>query len=460
MSTTAHFSYTIVQLLRYGYLLLLPLLRLLIPGSNLWNQTVALQIATLAGMIVFFEFRRRTTHFHFSGKNMILEHGLLFRSRSMIRLNGRAVIHFKSGLIPRLLGGVLMALETDSAGKKNSPLSLYLSLTQSRRIAREMGFGPEELTVFARCGLRESFTCAVFSSDSHLGFLALAPLFKAGANLFDLNPAGDLIGAVSRLEQMVIRSIPPLFTTIAALLIAGYLLSLIYLTERNCRFILYTGEGKYAVAHGFLTRYTVLLPSSAFPAVTAHAGLLMQACSLVQPIAVTPNPSITGGKKTFLLPICSRSTAEQLLFNSRLPTGALKIPKSTAWRVYIPVIALSGSGCAAGFFGGEWFPSLRTPFSILALLLCTASFAALIPCSIRERRAFLSLPDSQIRNTRLTALERTRLNRSCAAIIIRQTPFQLRENLCSVEIRPHFSHFDSKPVPLLSHSALSPRDFI
>lgn len=438
MSIRAHYSNTVLLLLRYGYLLLLPLLRLLIPGSNIWNETVLMQAATLAGMILLFEIYRRTSRLTLLGGVLTIERGILLRSRSRIPLKGRAILHFKAGILPRMLGGVRMTLETDTGLHKRTPLDFYLSLPQARQIALQAGFDGQELAVHARTGLKESFTCAVFSSDSHLGFLALAPLFKAVANLFDVNPAGELIGAVSRLELTLIRSIPPLFTTIAALLIAGYLLSLLYLTERHGRFTLYTGAGKYAVTHGLLTRYTTLLPTSAFPAVTARSGLLMRACALAQPIAVTPNPALTGGKRTFLLPICSVAQAEELLFHGEGAAAPLRIPKAIAWRVYIPVLALSGGGCAAGFLGAQWFPALRVPFSAAGMLLIVTAVAVILPCALRERRAFLSLPDAQGENTRRFTLEHTRLHH-CAAYCFRQTPFQYREHLYTVELRPRFS---------------------
>lgn len=77
----------------------------------------------------------------------------------------------------------------------------------------------------------------MFSSNSRIGFLALAPLFQGIGRLFAIDPATPLLGAVSRLEHFLAGFIPPLFTGIAALLIAGYVLSILYLTERNCRFI-------------------------------------------------------------------------------------------------------------------------------------------------------------------------------------------------------------------------------
>ena len=57
MSIRSHYSDTVVHFFQYGYLLLIPLLQLLMPGADRLNRTVLLQLATACGMILFFDLR-------------------------------------------------------------------------------------------------------------------------------------------------------------------------------------------------------------------------------------------------------------------------------------------------------------------------------------------------------------------------------------------------------------------
>lgn len=435
MKIRPHFSNTVVLFFRYGYLLLIPLLQLLTPGADRIDRTVFLQLATACGMLFFFELRRRKSSFLLSGGILTLRQGILFHSQIRIDLR-RTVLHLKAGPLLRLLGGVKLIPEPDTVRRKKAPFSFYLRLNDTRALAEALGFSREELAPAARSGLRQAFTSAVFSSNSHIGFLALAPLLQAVGRLFEIDPTVPLLGAVSRLEQILSRFIPPLLTGIAALLIAGYLLSIAYLTERGCRFCLYTSPGRFAAAHGALTRYTTLLPEDAVPIIAARATTLMRACSAVQILAVTPNPAVAGGKSTFLLPLSSAGRASEIF---PVSTGGINIPKSTVWRVYLPVLTLSGIGCAVGFFGGELFPQLRAPLAAITAIFTVAALAALIPCSVRERRACLSQSDLQVQNTRLFSLYRSHLTQLPAALIVTQTPAQRTEQLCSVTLRPHSS---------------------
>lgn len=433
MKVRPHFSNTVVLFFRYGYLLLIPLLQLLTPGAGRIDRTVLLQLITACGMLFFFELRRRNSIFLLSDGILTLRRGILFRSQIRIDLR-RTVLHLKVGPFLRMLGGVKLIPEPDTVRRKKVPFSFYLWLGDARALADALGFSREELTLAARSGLRQAFTSAVFSSNSHIGFLALAPLLQAVGRLFEIDPTVPLLGAVSRLEQFLSRFIPPLLTGIAALLIAGYLLSIAYLTERSCRFCLYIAPGRFAVAHGVITRYTTLLPADAVPMIAVRATTLMRACSAVQLLAITPNPAVTGGKNTLLVPLCPARRAEKILPPS---DGDMRIPKSTVWRVYLPVLIFSGIGCAVGFFGGELFPALRAPLAAITALFTVAALAALIPCSVRERRACLSPSGLQIQNTQLFSLFGARLSHPPSAIILTQSPGQREENLCSVTLRPH-----------------------
>lgn len=62
----------------------------------------------------------------------------------------------------------------------------------------------------------------------------------------------------------------------------------------------------------------------AVPAITTRATTLMRACSLVQAIAVTPNPALSGGRNTFLIPADARRETESHLFPAE--SGAVQIP--------------------------------------------------------------------------------------------------------------------------------------
>lgn len=434
MKLRPHYSDTVIHFFRYGYLLLIPLVQLLMPGTGRWNRAVFLQLLTACGMLLFFDLRRRKTRLCLSGCVLTLRRGILFDSRLQIDLQ-QTVLHLKAGPLLRLLGAVRLIPEPDTVKQKKPSFSCYLRLEDARALASSLGFSPDSLALTARYGFRQALICAVFSSNSRIGFLALAPLFQGIGRLFAIDPATPLQGVVSRLEQFLAGFIPPLFTGIAALLIAGYVLSILYLTERNCRFHLYTAPGRFAVSHGVITRWTTLLPEKAVPAITTRATTLMRACSLVQAIAVTPNPALSGGRNTFLIPADARGETESLLF----PVGsdAVQIPKSTVWRVYLPVIAFAGAGCAVGFLGGELLPELRSALAGITILFALAAVTALIPCSLRERRAFLSPQGPQACNTQGLSLLRTRLTHPPAAIIVSQSPGQLREALCTVALRPH-----------------------
>ena len=432
MSIRPHYSDTVVHFFRYGYLLLIPLLQLLMPGADRLNRTVLSQLATACGMILFFDLRRRKSVFQHSGGVLTLRRGIFFRSRIQIDLR-RTVLHLKAGPLLRLLGSVKLIPETDMGVHKKPPFSFYMRLDDARALADALGFSAAALRPAARSGLRQAFICAVFSSNSRIGFLALAPLFQAAGRLFEIDPAAPLLGAVSRLEQFLTGFIPPLFTGIAALLIAGYVLSILYLTERNCRFRLYTAPGRFAVAHGALTRITTLLPERALPAVTTRATTLMRACALVQAAAATPNPSVSGGRNVFLLPAAGRGETDALLFPP--PGDAVRIPKSTVWRVYLPVIALSGAGCGISLLGGDLFPEIASVLNILALVLCAAAVAAVLPCAVRERQAWVSAEARELCNLRGLSLYRTRLLCPPAAVILRRSPAQRREGLCTLSLR-------------------------
>lgn len=434
MKLRPHYSDTVIHFFRYGYLLLIPLVQLLMPGAGQWNRAVFLQLLTACGMLSFFELRRRKTVFLLSGGVLTLRRGILLYSRIQIDLR-RTVLHLKAGPLLRLLGAVRLIPEPDTVRQKKPTFSCYLRLDDARALAALLGFSLDSLSLSTRCGLRRALTCAVFSSNSRIGFLALAPLFQGIGRLFAIDPAAPLLGAVSRLEQFLTGFIPPLLTGIAALLIAGYVLSILYLTEHNCRFRLYAAPGRCAVSHGAITRWTTLLTEGTAPAIATRATTLMRSCSLVQAIAVTPNPTLSGGRNTFLIPAAGRREAEARLFPSE--SDAVQIPKSTVWRVYLPVIALAGAGCAVGFFGGELLPELRPPLAGVTILFALAAIAALIPCSVRERRAFLSPHGPQACNTRGLSLMRTRLTHPPAAIIVSQSPGQRREELCTIALRPH-----------------------
>lgn len=434
MKLRPHYTYTVVHFFQYGYLLLIPLVQLLLPGAGQWNRTVLLQLMTACAMVLFFELRRRKTVFQLAGGILTLRRGILLRSQIRTDLR-QTILHLKAGPLLRLLGGVKLIPEPDTKARKKPIFSFYMRLEDAQCLLDQLGFSPASLEPAARTGLRQAFTCAVFSSNSRVGFLALAPLFQAVGKLFEIDPAAPLLGAVSRLEQVLSGFIPPLFTGIAALLIAGYVLSILYLTERSCRFRLYSAPGRFAMAYGLLTRWTTLLPQRSVPAIATRSTTLMRACSLVQAIAITPNSARSGAQGLLLLPIANKRQAASLLFSPL--SDPIRIPKSTVWRVYLPVLALAGAGCAVGFFGGELLPELRIPLAGITILLALAALAALIPCSVRERSACLSRSGPQAQNTRALSLYRTRLTQPPAALIVSQTPAQYREGICSAALRPH-----------------------
>lgn len=438
MKLREHPAKIAVALFHSAYLILLPLIRVFFPEPHVLASAlgaVGLALAALGWALLQWRFASLSL----TDGILTLERGVLIRAVSRVRTCKIAAVHFQAGLFLRTVRAVRVTVETDCIAVKRQKLTIYAGLADARQLAACLCPDADEGHV-QRASVGDAFLCALTSSDFSLGLLTLASVLNLLGKLFNhVALTREFFQTLTQVQIRALRFIPSAFTALALLVLLGYAVSILRLTEQNMRFVLSQTPAYYKLSRGVLTRRTVLIQKRLCPLVLVRQSPIMRLCNRAQPIAATPGYRHGREKPAFLLPLSGCAQAWEAAFARGCGydggTG-VRIPKRTVWRVYIPVIALSGAGCSLSFFGLRAFPGQVALFAVGTCLFCIAAVAMIFPMALRERRGALSKRGDWVETTRFFSCIRSSIPGRPGAVIVTASPFQAEEDLCTVTLRP------------------------
>lgn len=310
--------YTVFEYLsKFSFLFIIPLLQqLIVPPKRLLEtlNTFGLNIL-LVFIIVAFSIKEYTAiNYHSSKSCLYISHGIFLRKRSTIPYKNIHSIAVQQSVIPAIFGSTKLSLDTPSKKSTKADISINLSHKSLKQTLKTICPKASRETVYTT-SIYKIILMSAFWSNSATGLLFLAPFINKLGTLIGEEAANRLYSTVNISLQLVAFGVPPIAATLAYILFAGWIISLLLQISRYTGFTVFKFENNILIKRGLINTYCRILNINDINAISIKQSLLMKIFKLESAYINAIGNSKEKGDKSMLIACASQKSLKKSLYN-------------------------------------------------------------------------------------------------------------------------------------------------
>lgn len=273
----AHPLYMLGSLKRFLFLLILPFLQGLLIGEGTIVERLyrsglnALFVALVFGM-AFAQWR--SFRFGIQEDFLTVEKGFLFHQRARLHTSRIDFLSMEHTPMLSILGAARVTLETPGGSRRHPDFSLLMG-DDTAGAYFELLSPPDRRENVFRAHFFQMLFLAASWSNSAAGLLLAVPFVNQLGKILGEDFAQRIYGVATVGEMLLAVGIPPLFATVAWILLAGWAVAFLSKVFRHARFRAYRAEGFIVTQSGLISKRRHIARRSAVNGVTIQQSLPM-----------------------------------------------------------------------------------------------------------------------------------------------------------------------------------------
>lgn len=329
--------YTILEYLsKFSFLFIIPVLQQLIirPRSLLEIiNTMGINILILFLIVAFSIKEYSAINYHSSKHCLYLSYGVIFKKRSTIPYKNIHSITVTQSIIPAIFGSIRLTLDTPSKKTTKADISINLSNKNLNNTLKTINPKTSYKTVYTSSTPKIILMSASWS-NSAAGLLFLAPFINKLGTLIGEEATERLYSTVDISLQLVAFGVPPIAATLAYILLAGWVISLLLQISRYTGFTVLKFKDNILIKRGLINTYSRILKITDISAISVKQSLLMKILKLESAYINAVGNSKEKGDKNMLIACASKKALKQSLYNTIPESLFVDLTKQSLFSIF------------------------------------------------------------------------------------------------------------------------------
>jgi uncharacterized membrane protein YdbT with pleckstrin-like domain len=423
-----HPLYLFYDIKKWLILLLLPIFRAIFINQDTVSVILSSlrDVALATALITYSAIKWRNSQFSLKS-GLTLKQGLIYRRWIRVMAEDAASIEIERSPLMWLAGGRRVRINTAGL-KRRADATIYMSAQSAKILSVQKQTGHVK-RVYSR--VLPVLVLSASSSNAALGLLTLVPALRQAGQILGREVSGEVYGLLKRIISL---GLPPLFNTIANILVLGWCFAFLRTFTKTAGFTADREGSRIHLVSGLLTTHNIYIDCSRITTMELRQTLFMRLFGLHTVTITAAGYGREKGARPIIIPaarpreLCS--ALDTLLPEYPTCPATIHPPlKSLAGYALPPLLFIAGSFIPL-YTGGIWYMFAAVWFIIGVWWL-------IIRLIGYQRSGFgVSMDAVTMRYSIGLALYEIHLPRYAADCVrIIQLPWQRRGGTCTVELR-------------------------
>ncbi len=275
-----HKIYIPLQMMRYFYILILPVLQQLLSPTPALSSILWLELGAIVLLFLLAFLQWKSFTYAPDEKGLTVRRGFLLKTQYRFAWVNISTVDYESGILYHLLGAVKLRLDTSAGSRRKADMLLPLSRRGGERFCAQL-CAQEPIYEYRSSSLRVAGAAAA-SSNAALGLLIASPLVNHIGKVLGQEIVDQIYGTISLAQAAAARYMPPFFGGIAYVMLAGWCISFLQLWSRHVNFRLRKTQDWYIVSRGLLVKRRTYIQRHCIRSMVLRTTSFMQWLRLVQ----------------------------------------------------------------------------------------------------------------------------------------------------------------------------------
>lgn len=423
-----HPLYLYYDIKKWLLLLLLPILRAIFANHDTISVILSSirDVALATALIAYSAVKWRKSGYSLNN-GLILKQGLIYQRRIRVLAKDAASIEIERNPLMWLAGGRRVRINTAGL-KRRADATVYMPAKAAKIFSQHKTSGHIR-RVYSR--IIPVVILSASSSNAALGLLTLAPALKQAGQILGREVSGEVYGLINRIISL---GLPPLFNTIANILVLGWCFAFLRTFTRTAGFTAEREGSRIHLVSGLLTTRNIYIDGTRITSLELRQTLFMRLFGLHTVTITAAGYGREKGARPVIVPAAHPKELCQAL-DALLP----EYPTCPA-TVHPPLKALAGYALPPLLFTLGSFITLYTGgiWNMFAAVWFILGIWWMIVRLTGYQRAGFGVNEEAVtmRYSIGLALYEIHLPRESAdSIRITQMPWQKKGGTCTVELR-------------------------
>lgn len=301
---------------RFLYLLIIPLLqRLLIQPESIWEQIGITVMNTLFILFIvwFAVLKYRSIYYHQNPAMLSFRNGLFTKRSFRIPAEHVSAVYLHANPLYRMFGAVKVYITTNALADRRN-ITFITSRVQGHKIMSKLTNARQKQTIYKGSFYKIVFMALTWSNVV-TGLLILAPFINRIGTVLGEEYSDKIYEQMDLTEYFVRFGLPPALASIAGLLIASYIISVIIQVMRFGRFKVISQGSKIIIPKGIGIKSRFMTDIEKINAVSVKQSILMIIFRIYTLTIHTLSSSRLKGDNNLLIPVTNIKGVKDILQN-------------------------------------------------------------------------------------------------------------------------------------------------